>query len=573
MKLIRLMLYVVLVQISSVSFASQTLSKPVWDSASWQNRVNALVKTPKKEPGKLVKDIKQSLGMAAAQAVAIMYDGASKVASKESSQIHNKTYYNSSFLTSRWLGDFATMLTTGQPPFETMQSFNSGTLLEVDRNYVTTHLQSALSSLHLATHSYVDSTNFMTSCNFTPGSFNGLVITGVENNTQDNFIIVQQGNQIGTLKPGYNQVALYGAAHEQGDIIFASATQGKGTFRISFKKGSDIISIANATLPKGQQYSTTYAPIDSSADFLAIQIIGRDFYSGASSQTKKMLERTQCINLSELTGPAYVELKIEDSLDIVNDGKVTTIDQSSIAMFYPSIKKVSIVNEVVFPYLFVPKSLQSNTFISAMINFLNIVMGALQTNYKSFNNSMAIKDAINSAPSYYVIKQQEDYFGSLVSPITLNNNVLQSNGQPVQAVIAGLPGTEYIFTSDITDQGLLNLYSNIFKQSSTVFVGKDVISFSGSVSLQNLLKVPNIINKLFAYLLSKYNIRVQSRNQGFAIIGKSSDVKKMLQEIKSSQTLNAIISMYKTVELVTSGSKVLTFTTQEVMKNLSQVAK
>ncbi len=604
--LYRLLLFLCVVQNCFIQAdASGGLTKKAtWESGTWSNMVNNNKKTKLQFGGEVIEQINQYVGLSAAEAAAIAYNGVklnSEISDLKNlptvfsmitkAAIKSKTYYNSSVFTSSWLGDFATLLNNGIPPYQGMYSFNSGNLQEVDRNYVKVHLESALQSLNQNTHSYVDTTNFATSINFTPGSFNGVIITDIDNDTQETFGIFQQGSQIGVLQPGHNKVALYGAAHEQGDILFIPTDQQKGRWRISFKKGSDIVDIANSTLPTSQQYSTSYSPIDTNAEFVCVQITGNDFPKSIGTQTKQMLSRTQCINTSQLTSPVLLSLTVVDNLEVINQGKVSSIDQTTVPLFYPAIKTMTLLDRFVFPFLFLPESLQKNGFISGWISFINSIMGVLSTNFNVFLTPSLIQGyVLERFSQVYIIKAVNNFFskvsqvktmkaakGDYVSEKALG---LVKVSSPIQTVISGLPGTYFAFTPDIADEKLLELYLELNSTGDNTKDKQVVVDMTTPLSVSGLLNNKNI-TILWNQLFNKYGIKVVAHvvqnKVGLSLTGSASHAQALEKELQSGSLTSVLLTKSKktmlTVPLGSDLEQALEFNSQDVMLAIQALGK
>lgn len=562
-----------------------------WDTASWRNLIKVNAKKQKTEISKTIQDINVNVGLVAAEAALIINDGfLKKRKSKTSAQMRNKTYYNADFLTSNWLQECSDLLSTGQPPYEKMNSFNSGSLPEMDRNYVNIHLIPALNNLSQSTHSYVDTTGFKTNVTFTPGSFNGVVVTGIHNNTTETFSIFQKGAQIGALKPGYNNVALYGAASSQGDVIFMPETKGKGMFRISCKQGFDIVAIANTVLSSSQQYSTEAPPVDTGAEFICVQITGNDFPSTATEEVKNMFTRNQCINTSELTFPAALELKIEDNVSVINQGKVQNISQSAVSLFYPSISSMTLLNQQTFPYLVLPLSLQRNGLINGWIDFINIVIGALQSNFEILSSPKNILKVLKDASQkLHVIKEKNNDFSSVSSPVLMrykHDNVAfeyqviekSKVPKPIKTIIAGLPGTNYFFTPDIPDKDMLSMY--LMLQTTGVSKGQKHIYVNPlkNLSFSNFLKqadkhssfIQNFWNSIIA---AQHALSVKQVSAGkFVMRGKTGFANKIAAYFKKNPFVEVILSKIPIVKLANTRGRLVEFKTSEVVNLIKDLA-
>ncbi|MBI2352862.1 hypothetical protein HYV11_01295 [Candidatus Dependentiae bacterium] len=410
----------------------------------------------------------------------------------------NKTYFYmmsdkaryGAFLSSSWLGSCASALggTVSYSGMNTEFNFNDSNLSEIDQSYIKNHLIPALNVLNTKTTTTVDDVNSALSMNFDLESSDSVIITTIDNNTNMNFGIYQGGKQIGMLQPGVNQVALYGAAQAQGDIVFVSSNNAAGRFRISFKKGKDMVTIANTTASPA--YSTDYPPnaVGSfNTDFLCVQITAADFVKGTNAQTVSSMQRTQCINLRQAKGPFYVTLKIEDNMTIVSQDTVYKIDQSNMAMYYPSIEKIVMPQNILFPYLVLPSSVASNKYISTFINFINIIMGVFNTNYTQIMVPSLVDGIVAgttpgaAVSSHWIMKTNrgsEKDFGNIALSQKDGKNLLNASGQIVAyGIYAGLPGTQYLFTGDIPDSFEMDY---AFQQPKLV---------SPSITTSNLTKV------------------------------------------------------------------------------------
>lgn len=584
MSIKKCLVVVFLIQICSLYGSAP--KKASWESGSFINMMNSFNEMQAfkdKDIAKVVAAIHTNVGSPAAEAASSVYYGITK-------KTRNAYYYNSKFLTSSWLGQFSTLLQTGAPPYQKMNSFNSGSLPEIDRNYVNIHLVSALQGLNRATHTYVDSSSYVTNVTFTPGSFNGIVISGIYNNTQEEFGIYQQGSQIGVLVPGHNQVALYGASHEQGDIIFVPASPQKGKFRVSFKTGSDIVTIANSVLGGDQQFSTTYPPIDTSANFVCVQITANDFPANADSQTKQMLSRTQCINSSELTAPVLLELSIEDSITVLNSGKIQVISDTTVPLFYPSIKSMTLANTV-FPYLLLPSSLESNAFVSSWINFINIIMGALSTDYTEvITPSILVKAMKDSAQKYYVLKKENNFF----SDVSKGSKILSSDkkplttdaGEPLQTMVSGLPGTYYAFTPDIPSLKTFTTYVQLNTSETRIVlpglghkIAETHVDMSSPETVTSLLSNTEHYDQLWSSLLSQHALKVEPKVIGgvvqFSITGPVKGASDLLHALHSGGLVDLMLQSAKTtslnIELGNGQSLPLMFNTKDIMQSLNDL--
>lgn len=666
--------------------ASGGLAKASWGNTAspWSHIKNlAAYQSLTASNKQVVDDIHTNVGLAASQAVSLV--GTAVSLKGNGTSIANSSYYGGGkndanwFLTTAWLGQCATLLNSGTPPYQNMTSFNLGSLSQVDQSYITNHLVPALQSLNSATTTHVDTGAYTASLSFTPGSYNGVIVRTIYNNTKTSFEIFQQQNQIGTLKPGKNTVALYGAAHEQGDIVFVPTTRGLGTVRLSFKKGPDVVTIANTTLPTSQQYSTEYPPAGVGADseFICVQITKDDFPQGSAAQMKSMIQRTQCINTSELTAPAYISLTIDDNMTVVNQGTTIDIDQSKIPMFYISMHDIQIITDHPFPFLVLPDSMTSIGTLTSWINFLNIIIGAVASDFGMFFTPSYIQNVLQHTQSYFIIKEEGNDFGSMtpsqplsemdpnygrmqyvalntgsmvpfipvtsagfsgmmykgpktnymdmnggmfgqlnaaikllkpgekitisVNPGTGNNvTVIATNdngtgifanvlplgndsgdyglqyqfpggppnqslsfkhsftisltdkhqmNQPIQTVTSGLPGTEYLFTSDIPSLSVFKFYLDLHKQGVKSGTRKIPVEFTGSISIGGMLKNMKAQPKLGANIWQKYidnnelgavPVSIDNGKLMFNLVGKRAGFAK---SISSAMTDNPLLDM------------------------------
>lgn len=398
------------------------------------------------------------------------------------------------FLSTKILGDCAQAL-SGTMTYLGMRDFsvNRSGLSNTDSSYITNHLAPALNALNLKAKSSVDSFAKSVNLNFDSKAFDGVIITTINNNTQQSFAIYQgeNYNQIGQLSPGKNSVALYGAAQAQGDIIFIPTTGTDGSFRVSFKSGKDIIAIANTTATS--PYPTNYPPqgVESfDADFMCVQIISDDFAKGTDPQTVSTMQRTQCINLKQADGPMYVTLKIEDNMKVVDNASVSDINQNNISMNYPSIEKIVMPKNLIFPYLVLPDSIdKKQIYISTWIKFINIIMGILQTDYKQVMLPGLVNSIVQgTVESIYWVGKNSSYsdFGNIKSDGKISTTrLLGTSGKTVgKMVCAGLPGTQFLFTGDIPSTTMIQNYWSLQQPPKTSVTTSNFAKFIASDAMK-----------------------------------------------------------------------------------------
>lgn len=509
---------------SVASWVSPTLQSWV-KAASSNSNLNSELKS-------LVSQVNQNVGLVAAETIGILQKGVRMNLNNNSSGMQNATYYGSAtsasanfFLTLNWLNQFASLLTSGTPPYDQMNSFHvnrNRSVSDVDRNYLQNHLAPALQQLSQNATVSIDPVGFNINISFDQDGYgyNAVIISTINNNTQQTFQVYQGSVQIGTVNPGVNSVALYGAAQSAGDIVFYPTTGTDGSFRISFKQGSDIINIANTTAAK--PYSTTKTPegmgnLDD--NFVCVQITAADFPSGTAAQIQSMIQRTQCINLSQLSAPTYVTLQIEDNMTICNNVSVNVLNQSNIPMYYSSfasmIVPLSSDTTFAFPYLVLPDSLQKNATISGWIGFLNLIIGVLQTNYgllavpSYVSNFVTGKNNLSSicflAQDIDATTGNVDPFGNISTPASLtyqapgsqasvqcvsvdNNNYSIQNSQagaPLMIAYAGLPGTQ--MAGDIPSAGIINAFCQLNAGTVVQSLNQVPITLTKSMTTSNLL--------------------------------------------------------------------------------------
>lgn len=540
--------------------ASTELAVASWDQESWAGWVT---NTAPSDTGltpdvkKLISKADKHVGMVVAEAIGILQRGTRAGAATNKIPFYLDPAGGGSILTTAWLGQFATLLSSGVPPYQNMKRFNLSTVLSpasLEYSYLINHLVPALNGLNAAVNSSVDTTHFATALNFTPGSFNGAIVTTIQNNTQMTFDMYQGSNQIGVLSPGVNSVALYGAAQAQGDIVFVPTTGNDGGFRISFKTGPEVVAIANATAVANgttPPYSVQYPPADAGAgsEFMCVQITAADFPAQTTQQVQQMMQRTECINLSQMTCPVNITLKIEDSMTVMNQGVPTVIGQEMIPMYYPSISNIVFMRGQVVPFLVLPEKLALQPVLSCWVSFINMVMGTLLTNYATLFTSDYISWFIAQQMVIFLLKQSNNDFGNITNilrakdfignavyflpqanvlstqivssiPVAATSssydtssqtifsfmhNALQNNAvtqqinakgeivtlpaaQPRQIsyAFAGLPGTQYLFTGDIPSLEDFELYLHLNSSLAGVY-DKAIVSLDSSITLTNLL--------------------------------------------------------------------------------------
>lgn len=513
----------------------------------------------------IIADVYSNLGLTAAAALGAIQRGA-RLGSPNN---QNAMYYGSAgqanfYLTTAWLGQFASILTGNLPPYMDMTPFNISTaqgLSSIDKNYITNHLAPALATLGAAAPSSVDLGSFSSSIEFTPGSFNGVLITTINNNTQQTFSVLQNNIQIATISPGANSVALYGAAQAKGDLIFLPQAGSSGSFRVSFKQGSDVISIANTTAIT--PYTIGQDGVPNAADnFMCVQITRDDFPASMSSvlsEIMPMIQRTECINLSQLTGSAYITLQIEDNTAGFNEGRLITLSQKSaikegsngsipISMYYPSIQSMQLFSNsaTILPFLALPSSLALQPYVSAWINFINIVVGAIYTNYSGNLYTPTYISAIKEQSlNVFIVKKSGDAFGDVSRAISLQPGFSASDDverysfpaaqpinlyglyqspamrpMPISYMYAGLPGTTTFITGDISDQNMLYLYAQLYNQVSRQYPGIAMVNFSKSVTITNLYPV---VQKNIATIWQSISERTMQLKVQFAGISKNNE--------------------------------------------------
>ncbi|MBM17551.1 MAG: hypothetical protein CL947_00610 [Epsilonproteobacteria bacterium] len=353
-------------------------------------------------------------------------------------------------------------------------SFNSFGTDEVAKNYIQQHLVPALTAFgtDLDGLTITDKQKTSINPNFDVQTWNSVVINKINNKTATTFDIYQGAVKIGILQPGFNTVALYGAAQAGGDIVFMPQEQPDlGSFRVSFQKGQDLIKdIASPQDVKGSLPGAN-------DEFVCVQIkhgtrdaldsSGAGDYPSSFSDQYNIFSRNQCLNTAQLSGPTYVDLQIEDSISITV-GDTTFVTQqpqnaqkgkTTVPLFYPSIQNVvslanqqnSSFNQQV-PSLLLPDVITNNrdkeigseypyAQLTSWIDFINAAIGILNFNYTKFVTPVAV-NSLFSATNARVLVNKNSTFGSFDD---------YKNGY----VYAGLVNTKY-YPSDIpSDQSLV----------------------------------------------------------------------------------------------------------------------
>lgn len=488
----------------------------------------------------VVNDVSQNIGAPLADAIALLANGA----------VSPQPYLNYS-----WLTSFATALSSGVMPYSGMNSLVLADLFQggkssVEYSYIMNHLVPALQEI---------GTNLKSSDSSLIGTLDNVVITTINNNTQMNFDIYQGSNaanvgasnvnlqqsgfsggansfypgfKIGSLKPGVNNVALYGAAQGQGDILFIP-NDGSGTVPTSgISKGSFRVSF----IPSSQSSTSAY---------VCVQILSVDFPSGENQETIKMFQRNQCIDVSQVKNAVNLTLKIEDHMVVwapatpatattpkIKEISMSTIDQSIVSMYYPSIRSM-VSNRGNVLFLSLPENIMSYPVIVSWVNFINIIIGALQVNrppYLMTPNNLA--NALAQQPVMFLLKQKGTEFGSvskLYRPkdfITGKNNQTASYTLPIKSLsqpsavseeqlglfgygFAGLVETQYLFTGDIPSlddfQLFLQMNSSLNNQQQAA-----TLSFAKSITEYNIWQdLQKKGTSLFADFIKQVNVQVK----------------------------------------------------------------
>lgn len=487
-------------------------------AASWvTSTLPAVVQTPDDSQA-VIDAISQNIGSPAASAAALIATGATSP----------QPYLNYS-----WFNSFAAALSNGAMPYSGMNSFVLADLFKkakssVEYSYIINHLVPALQEM---------GNNLTNSAESLVGTLDNVIITTINNNTQMNFDIYQGANvanvgasninlqpsivsggsnsyypgfKIGSLKPGVNNVALYGAAQGQGDILFvpndgsgALPTNGtaSGSFRIHF-------------LPPSQSSSSAY---------ICVQILPVDFPANQEQQTQSMIQRTQCIDVSQAKTAINLTLQIEDQMTVwapsipatataaaIQGTPPTPISQSMIPMYYPSIRSMILVPQNV-PFLYLPEKIASQPILSSWINFINIVASALQVSSASpfLMTPNNIANTLANQPVTFFLKKQGDQFGNIsknirTAPYVVGKNMntnhyslqaanplqpsvvpVNPGAQEVFCAYAGLVGTQYLFTGDIPSIDDFNLFLQMNTSVSNQQPGQ-LVSFDKSITLTNI---------------------------------------------------------------------------------------
>tara|TARA_Y100000588_G_C14274880_1_gene933947 strand:+ start:864 stop:3572 length:2709 start_codon:yes stop_codon:yes gene_type:complete len=455
---------------------------------------------------------------------AILRGIVNKKLNKQASSTYNQSLAENWFISNTFFKDVGTMLSSGQKSGSlqdlTIRTINTNTWSdEADINYIKNHLASALTSI--AQDITINTANSSTlNVNFPVKTYNSVIVKNIINNTKATFKVYQGSNHIGNVKPGANNLPLYGAAHAQGDIVFMPAGQSNvGTFRISFLKGSDLINkVSNAN----------ETPIDNvpgaDDEFVCVEIKpgersviepnGQgDFPKNSADSLQTMFKRIHCINTGQLTAPTFLDVKIEDSMTInltkqeleglqksekaaggdVTSSSVITIDQSKAPLFFPSIKSIMSLTGQTIPFLFLPDSLQDKATLVNWIDFVNIVIGVLNSSYQELFTPKNIQNAIESIPSTNVLRKKGYMFGDVAK---LKNSY----------VYGGLPGTHYMYTADIPTNAYFKSYpvqkqKFSFNASSGIWIGANINNkmyyfASASPTGINVTSISNVLSDI-----------------------------------------------------------------------------
>lgn len=482
-------------------------------AASWVTPTLTTAASAGDDRQAVINAINENIGVPAAEAISLIANGA----------VSPQPYLNYG-----WFNFFAQALSNGAMPYSGMNTFVLADLFQkakssTDYSYIINHLVPALQEM---------GNNLTNSAQSLVGTLDNVVITTINNNTQMNFDIYQGANvvnvgasnislqptilgggsnsyspgfKIGSLKPGVNNVALYGAAQGQGDILFVpndgsgtAPTNGtaSGSFRVHF-------------LPPAQSSSSAY---------VCVQILPIDFPATQDQQTQSMIQRTQCINVSQAKAAINLTLQIEDNMTVwapsvpatatsaaIQGTPPTQIDQSMIPMYYPSIRNMTLVPQNV-PFLCLPESIKSQPILSSWINFINIIVSALQSTQPLMTPDN-IANTLANQPVIFLLKQEGNEFGDISSnaplvPYFSGRNIynyrlpaanpLQPSlvpslpgGPTIFCAYAGLVGTQYLFTGDIPSLDDFNLFlqmnSSVNNQQNAASV-----SLAQSATLSNI---------------------------------------------------------------------------------------
>lgn len=517
----------------------------------------------------VVNAVSQNIGAAAADAIALLGNGA----------VSPQPYLNYS-----WLNSFATALSSGSMPYAEMNTFVLADLFtnaksSTEYSYIINHLVPALQEM---------GNNLTSSADSLISTLNNVVITTINNNTQMSFDIYQGSNtanvgasninlqpsivgggansfypgfKIGTLKPGVNNVALYGAAQGQGDILFVPR-DGTGTVPTN---GTETGSFRIHFLPSSQSSSSAY---------VCVQILPVDFPSTQGQQTQSMIQRTQCIDVSQVSQVVNLTLQIEDHMMVwapaipatsttsaVQGTPPTEIDQSMIPMYYPSIKSMVLVTGQNAPFLSLPEKIAAQPILSSWINFINIIIGALQPNYQpgfimTPNNIAAFLAQQNLV---FLLKQSGNEFGDIskILPIQIQGQfVLPMPTLPQPSIFslpqqsvsfgcafAGLVGTQYLFTGDIPNLEEFELFLQM--NNSLNNQQQNVVSLAKSITLSNIWPdLPKqsvlLLNNILGRFRSVKFVSISDQDALYTF----SHVKDLLQAISTSLPSNGLLMYF-----------------------------
>lgn len=506
----------------------------------------------------IVAQVSQNIGAPAADAISLIAVGA---------------LAPQPYLTYDWLNDFATALSSGNLPYTGMTALNLADMFDkssAEYGYIINHFVPALQEM---------GSSLVGSADSLIGTLSNIVITTINNNTQMSFDIYQGSNsanvgasninlqpsfsgqansnspgfKIGSLKPGVNSVALYGAAQGQGDILFVpndgsgsvpSSGTTTGSFRIHF-------------MPPAESSLSAY---------LCVQILPIDFPSSQGQEAQNMLQRTQCIDASQANGVLNITLQIEDNMTSWAPAVPATataaavpaiapskIDQSSVPMYYPSICSLVSIPEQNVPFIELPKHIAANAILSSWVDFINIVNGAFSGG--QVLTPSQISGIMARQPLAFLLKENGNQFGD-ISKILMpefkgsrSNYSLPStqiNGQifprNVGYMVAGLVGTQYLFTGDIPNLDEFHLY---LKLNSSL----DVAQAGRIVSLEKSATVSNLWSSLEAASPASFFMPVTPQFVGltpdgaqYTLIGAQRIAKQLFGDWSSSSLLFCFLS-------------------------------
>ena len=587
---------------NNISILAATI--PAWKNSEWDKFIGDSKEFDwSGDISKSSSRFEENIGEVVSEVAEVLYAGFNhkKIPSTES-KLKNKFYYGDGrskyhFFTTDWIETFVDLLKSVSPKYSGMNEFVIDDLSQINKNYIESHLIPALEMLSHEISDDIDFKKFKSTIKFDPGSFSGVIISTINNNTGLNFNIYQNDRLIGMLTPGENQVALYGASYNQGDIIFIpDGRKNKASWRVSFKKAKDILDIANDSLSRNGQ-STINLPfgIEEDDQFLTVQVTDKDFSNNSTKQMRRMIERTQCINLSQLKNSSYITLQVEDEMSLIGNGdSIVKMDKNRVHAFYPSISFISPLVRVNFPFFRIPDTLKSSAFFSSWIEFLNIVVGVVSSNYEYYSSNVGLGNYFSRlSAKWFVIKEDGELFGDLSSPTRVIFNCKDSEmlsyfdedgisdswvnsrsgifggigstlskKRYISSVTCGLPATEHLFTADIPDKNLLDYYLQLHIKRVNKPLREVVLNLHedkdrtrDSVTIDSILSIAensiDSVGKVWINFVFRFKIFATERSDLECLFSLRSDSNAVSDFFINNPIFNKIIQNLKVVEIPT----------------------